>query len=413
MMTGAFALIRPRLLVFSTPSGAGVHLHLLLFRLLFSHGHLLPTCPLSQDDRVRLWRALVLPVLTYTTVVWAYEPVHVLQSIIAAPYGTHRYWNGCLSQVNISQVVAPLQHSEGPHWDEEKGILFYVDIAQHLVNRYDPASGEYTRIQFVAEGGPVTLIIPVKNSTDQFVATRGLDLVLFEWDGRNSTEPIKPLVMASVEADKPGNRFNDGKADTTGRIWAGTMGPEPTVGDVVMYQGDLYSLNPNSSACVPHVPNASVSNGLAWNADNKVFYWVDSPTQKVAAFDFDVSTAQIDNRRTVFDFTKHGLKGVPDGMTIDNDGNLWVACFSCGKVVHVDPRTQNLLSTIAMPASQVTSVMFGGPELDTLYVTTSSFGLSEEELKQQPMAGSVFSITGLGVKALAPANKAVVAEPYH
>ncbi|XP_063230871.1 regucalcin-like [Bacillus rossius redtenbacheri] len=316
------------------------------------------------------------------------------------------YWSACLCEVRVTPVVRPLMHSEGPHWDEEKGVLFYVDIHQQLVNRYDPATGEYTCIKL--EGGPVSLVIPVKNSSDQFVATRGLDLVVFSWDGRNGTGPVSLRVLASVDADKPGNRFNDGKADTSGRIWAGTMGPEPTVGHVVMFQGSLYSLDPGQTTPVTHVRNASVSNGLAWNARNNVEYWIDSPTYQVAAFNFSVRTAKLDFQHTVFDVQKNGFVGFPDGMTIDSNGNLWVACFNCWKVLHLDPRTQRLLGAVDLPAARVTSVMFGGPKLDTLYVTTSSFGLTPEEAQQQPLAGSVFAVTGLGARALAPANKAVV-----
>nr|CAD7580373.1 unnamed protein product [Timema californicum] len=190
-------------------------------------------------------------------------------------------------------------------------------------------------------------------------------------------------------------------------MWAGTMGPEPTVGNTVPYQGAFYSLDTNSHDAEPHVLNVSISNGLAWNAAGDVLYWIDTPTLNVWAFDFDVDRAQISNQRSVFNFTANNVTGFPDGMTIDSDGNLWVACFSGGQVINVDPRTGRLLQTVAIPAERVTSAMFGGPLLDTLFVTTSRFGLTDDQLLRQPLAGSVFAVTGLGVQALAPANKAV------
>nr|CAD7451411.1 unnamed protein product [Timema bartmani]CAD7464760.1 unnamed protein product [Timema tahoe] len=190
-------------------------------------------------------------------------------------------------------------------------------------------------------------------------------------------------------------------------MWAGTMGPEPTVGNTVPYQGAFYSLDTYSHDAEPHILNVSISNGLAWNAAGDVLYWIDTPTLNVYAFDFDVDSAEISNQRSVFNFTANNVTGFPDGMTIDSDGNLWVACFSGGQVINVDPRTSRLLQTVKIPAERVTSAMFGGPQLDTLFVTTSRFGLTDDQLLQQPLAGSVFAVTGLGVGALAPANKAV------
>jgi len=135
-----------------------------------------------------------------------------------------------------------------------------------------------------------------------------------------------------------------------------------------------------------------VSNGICWSADQKTMYYIDSHPKKVEAFDFDPATGDISNRRTITTFQEGD--GWPDGMTIDSDGNLWVAHWAGWKVTQWDPKTGNLLRTIKIPVSKVTSVAFGGPELTDLYVTTASKGVDPAP------AGALFRVTGLGVKGV-------------
>lgn len=104
------------------------------------------------------------------------------------------------------------------------------------------------------------------------------------------------------------------------------------------------------------------------------------------------------NQRTVIDWKKHNIDGLPDGMTIDTDGNLWIACFDGSQVIKVDPVAGNVLQSIPIPALQVTSVAFGGKNLNELYVTSASMNIRSE---QKPPCGAVFKVTGLGVKGYA------------
>ncbi|XP_063230544.1 regucalcin-like [Bacillus rossius redtenbacheri] len=330
--------------------------------------------------------------------------------ILGSPYNYLRSWWSPLDDVvAVRQLTRPLQHLEGPHWDPDKAALFFVDIQQQLVCRYEPAAAELTSVKL--DGGPVSLVVPVKNSADRFVASVGRDLVLLTWNGLNSSTAASTRVLASVDEDKPANRFNDGKADSIGRIWAGTMGAEPTVGKVDPNQGSLYSLNTTSTQAVRHVSNVTVSNGLVWDSTNTILYWTDTATRRVDAFDFDVDAGTIANRRPVFDFAAHGITGYPDGMTIDFTGCLWIACFDGGKVIQVSPWDGRLLRAVELPATRVTSMAWGGPLLDLLYVTTSRAGLSEQQLRQEPDAGSLFVVSGLGAGAR-PAHPAVRPEAY-
>lgn len=146
----------------------------------------------------------------------------------------------------------------------------------------------------------------------------------------------------------------------------------------------------------------NISNGMAWNAANDRFYYIDTPTGKVLEYEYNGTIGEIRNPRVAFDISAHSdrLSGGPDGMTIDEDDNLWVALYGGGSVVKVDPKTGDLLQIVAVPARDVTSAMWGGPNLDVLFVTTSRYSLNEYERKQMPAAGSVFAVVGLETRGL-------------
>lgn len=171
------------------------------------------------------------------------------------------------------------------------------------------------------------------------------------------------------------NRFNDGKADPSGRLWAGTMGFEPVPGQIDKFKGSLYSVV-SRNEIKSHLDKVSIANGLAWDTKKNKFYYIDSPTRKVDVFDYNAKTGTISklknyvyellkkckiiyvlgNRQTAFDFDKYDIPGVPDGMTIDTDGNLWVAVFDGARVLHINPCSGELMTTIDIPAKQVCSI---------------------------------------------------------
>ncbi|XP_071444676.1 regucalcin-like isoform X2 [Hetaerina americana] len=304
-------------------------------------------------------------------------------------------------------VSSPVLLGEGPHWDDVEQALYFVDIKSHSINRLKVSTGEQT--QAVIDGTSVDFVVPIWQKPGLFLVAVGLNVSEVEWSGEDIEGPLFGKPMASVDSDKPDNRFNDGKVDPSGRLWGGTMGPEPEVGHVVPRQGSLYSFESSPKGGINvkmHLTGVDISNGLVWTSDNSTMYYIDTGTDRVDALDFDIVTGEISNRRPAFDFTGHNVTGHPDGMTIDTDGNLWVACFGGSQVIYVDPREDELLGRIILPAERVTSVAFGGRNLDVLYVTTSRFGLTPEQLAEQPNAGSVFAVTGLGVKGL-PGQSAI------
>ncbi|GJQ86435.1 hypothetical protein Trydic_g10342 [Trypoxylus dichotomus] len=294
----------------------------------------------------------------------------------------------------VEVITERVTLGEGPHWDVESQSLYYVDILGQAIHKYTPSTNRHTKAKI--EGGPVSLLVPVEGSPDRFLISIGRKLAVVTWDGVSATpSKVEELLEVENEADLAGNRFNDGKADPAGRLWAGTMGPEPEIGKLEPEKGSLYTLVGRREV-KKHLSKVSIANGLAWNVALKKMYYIDSPRRTVDQYDYDMAKGTINNRKIVFDLDVHNIPGVPDGMTIDSDGNLWVAVFDGGCLLHIDPRTSKLLSTIKFPAKQITAAAFGGPNMDILYVTSAQ--LVVKGVAQEDPAGAVFQVTATGAK---------------
>nr|XP_053643285.1 regucalcin-like [Cherax quadricarinatus] len=287
-----------------------------------------------------------------------------------------------MSGYEVEPVTDTIAFGEGPHWSVEEQALYFVDFFEQLVRRYHPETSTHTKLHI--EGGPVTMVVPHKTEKNTFVVSIGLTLAAVTWpdptqDFSVSAEDIR--ILATVEQDLPDNRFNDGKCDAIGRLWAGTMSQaeEPD------HMGNLYRLDIDRTI-TKVVEKLTYSNGLAWSEDNATMYHVDTLEYKVNAFDFDLTTGALSGRRVVFDFAEAGLSPAqPDGMTIDTDGNLWVAGYGVGTVYNIDPSDGKILRMVdQLPAQEITSVSWGGSDLDQLFVTCGN--------------GPVLKVTGLGVK---------------
>ncbi|XP_053395486.1 regucalcin-like [Mercenaria mercenaria] len=277
---------------------------------------------------------------------------------------------------------------EGPHWDERTQTLLYVDINDGSVHRWSPETGKDEKHKFDTF---CSLVVPCKKGG--YLVSVGNSVCHFDWDTKKLT------TLQTVDEGKE-TRINDGKCDASGRLWFGTMGLEKTPAVVNKHQGSLFSLEIDGSV-KKHKEGVSISNGLAWTADNKTMYYIDSIPRKVFGYDFDIKTGTMSNERVVVDLGGEDTiptLGFPDGMTIDTDGKLWVACFFAGKVFRFDPETGKQIGAIDVPAKRTTSCCFGGKNFDEMYITCSLYGVTEDELKETPLAGSVFRATGLGAK---------------
>lgn len=273
---------------------------------------------------------------------------------------------------------------EGPVWHPRRQQLYWVDIEEGKLHVHDPA-GQQDRVYEV--GCRVGAAVPRRPGGMVVATESGLQAFDLETSRREN--------LADPESHLPDNRFNDGKCDAEGRFWAGTMSlkREPNAGSLYVLERD------HSVRRV--LDGVTTSNGLDWSLDRSTMYYIDTPTLQVAAFDFNLSAGTISNRRTVIRFPD-GV-GRPDGMTIDAEGMLWIAHWDGGRITRWDPDGSRLLATLHVPADRVTSCTFGGPKLETLYITTARHGLDTQALARQPHAGGLFSVSP-GVSGL-PAHE--------
>ncbi|XP_061175704.1 regucalcin-like [Saccostrea echinata] len=276
---------------------------------------------------------------------------------------------------------------EGPYWDDMTNTLLYVDIQENSIHRFNPETSVDDKIELEDTVG---FVVPARKGG--LIAGVGRCLVHVDWDTKKVTK------LHEVEKGLK-TRFNDGKCDPKGRVWAGTMGPiDPDVVNMPKI-GSLYCLDLDGSLHTM-VKDVGISNGLAWTKDEKTMYYIDSTPRKIYRYDYDVTTGQISNQKVIVDNAGKPLNefGFPDGMTIDTENKLWVACFFASKVARYDPQTGQQLQSVNIPAARITSCCFGGKNLDELYVTCSAHEVSEEEFQKYPLTGSVFRVKGLGIK---------------
>lgn len=270
------------------------------------------------------------------------------------------------------------QWGEGPIWWDNS--LFYVDIAGNKLLRLKPETGEES-IWDVGER--IGTIVPCKND-DEVIYAGDTGYVRFNLKTGNKA------ALADPEASMRGkNRFNDGKCDPAGRFWAGTISMIKDTGSA-----NLYCLDTDGSLSLK-VSGVTNSNGICWNADATKMFYIDTPTQNIRAYDYDLESGNISNARVVVDTAAHGYNSSPDGMTIDADGMLWVAFCHGACVVCFDPQTDKELQRVDLPCIETTACAFGGENLDRLFVTT---GIKAD--LDEPDAGKVFVIDGLGVKGV-------------
>lgn len=273
----------------------------------------------------------------------------------------------------VTDIVSRL--GEGPIWYREK--LYWVDIVGKRVHVYEPASRSARTIEV---GYMVGTVVP-RLAGGLVVALENGFAFLDEDSGA-----VTPII--DPEADQPGNRFNDGKCDPAGRFWAGTMSLHGKA-----RAGALYMLDREGMAH-ERLEGITTSNGICWSLDYRTMYYIDTPTQEVVAFDFDMAAGLITNARSIIKID--AAEGHPDGMTIDERGHLWIALWDGGAVVCHDPTSGRRLAKVEVPASRATACAFGGPHLDELYITSASVGLTDEQRQQQPLAGRLFR-TNVGV----------------
>ena len=275
---------------------------------------------------------------------------------------------------SVTVELVANQHNdvgEGPVWLEGEQRLVWVDITRHLVQWFDPTTG---RVEQLDVGADVGAVAPT-TSGDLIAAIGNRFQLIDPKSGRIRT-------LAFVNPDYPESRMNEGKCDSHGRFWAGTMAVDADRPGA----GALYRLNLDHTVDRV-ISDVTISNGLDWTEDDRLMYFIDTMSYRVDMLDFESSTGSIANRRPLIRIDK--ADGWPDGMTVDSEGGLWVALWGGWSVRRYWPDGR-LHFEIAVPASQVSSCVFGGSDLSDLYITTAASGLSAQELENQPYAGGLF-----------------------
>jgi sugar lactone lactonase YvrE len=262
---------------------------------------------------------------------------------------------------------------EGPAWEARSGCLYWVDIRAGQLHIFNPQDGSDSHIE---TGEALGCAAPRRRGGLVLGLRSGF--ALLDLPSKKLTRLVNP------EAHLPGNRFNDGKCDPAGRFLAGSMDNAE-----IAANGSLYSLAPDGSLKTL-LRGTSISNGLSWSPDHGIFYYIDTPTRTVMAYDYDLAAGEIANPRRVVSVPPD--LGWPDGMTSDTEGKLWVAMWGGAKLTRWDPANGKLLAEIPFPALNVSACAFGGPDLTDLYVTSARKGMNPEQIAKYPLSGGLFRI---------------------
>lgn len=260
---------------------------------------------------------------------------------------------------------------EGPVWDYKKQLLFWVDIEDYKLQQHNPLTKENKHWVF---NDMIGAAVPMQNGNLLLAMESGL--ASFDCESEKIT---KHNVLENSEQLM---RYNDGKIGPDGNFWIGSMHKQFVSGS-----GNLFKVSKGFKSTV-QIPKTTISNGMAWSADKKTFFYIDSPTFTIRSYDFDLAKSSISNEKIVITVPKE--YGSPDGMSIDEEGMLWVAHWGGNCIRRWNPTTGKVLEKIEVDARQVTSCCFGGKDLKTLYITTARGGLDEKQLQEHPHSGGLF-----------------------
>ena len=277
-------------------------------------------------------------------------------------------------------TLAPAEHGEGPTWDAGRSELLWVDITAGLVHRSALSpEGVWSQVATHAVGGTVGAVVPA--TAGGWLLAAGPGFTHLPEDGEART-----LIELSGEGGSEsagGTRMNDAACDRAGRFFAGTMAFDERPG-----AGTLYCLDTDGTVRTV-LDGLGISNGIDWSPDDRTVYLSDSGAATVQAFPYDLSDGTFGPGQVLLDLA--GDDGPADGLTVDDEGCLWVAIWSGGQVRRYSP-DGDLLTVVEVGTDNTSSCAFAGPGRDLLVISTSRHGLPDEALAAQPQAGRLFSV---------------------
>jgi sugar lactone lactonase YvrE len=272
---------------------------------------------------------------------------------------------------------------ESPSWREATQQLYLADISGQEIHSFRPSDGSHRRYR-----------LPDWVTSLSIREQGGLVLSMRKTFAFYDPEAGHLEILADPEPERPGNRFNDGRCDPQGRLWAGTMGAE----DWRASTGAVYRFDPDQRI-TRMIDGVRCSNGTGWSPDGQTMYHTQSFRYQIFAYDFDGETGAIGNGRP-FVTLDPDAGGFPDGLTVDSEGFVWSAQPVYGRLVRYDPDGA-IDRIIALPVSRGTSCTFGGPDYRTLFITSATETLTRTELAEEPLAGSLLACTP-GVRGMPP-----------
>ncbi|MES2826783.1 MAG: SMP-30/gluconolactonase/LRE family protein [Bacteroidota bacterium] len=284
--------------------------------------------------------------------------------------------------------VTTLVHSqntlgESPFWHAARQSVFWVDIEKGVLHEAWLSSGQFKKWSI---GRHISLI--VSGIGDELILAAEGGILRFDPDLEKATD------MMQINSGLPNQRCNDGNCDSKGRLWVGVMDKQCKDG-----YGSLYRID-RSLHATKMLDGLTIPNGLVWSADNTRMFFIDTLTRKVKAYQFDSESGSLQFERNVISIPEE--MGLPDGMTIDSKGMLWIALYGGAAISKWNPENGVLLETIKIPALNVTNCIFVGNELDQLIVTSARENMTSAQLEQYPQSGNVFHIEKTGASGCKP-----------
>ena len=258
---------------------------------------------------------------------------------------------------------------EGLLWDERNQTIMWVDAFVKIIKTWNPATKTLIERKY---DSLVTSI--AKRESGGYVVAAGLKLIVLN-------ENLDVAGTSPLEMPNENVRTNDGNVDINGNYWVGCF-----ANDAKPKQGNLRRISPNLESKV-FLKDISIANGMDWSPDNKICYYIDTPTKKVSRFNFNIETSELEGELEAIDVSQYS--GAPDGMCVDAAGNLWVAFWGGGCVRSFSP-TGELLAQVDVAATLVTNCAFGGADLSTLYITCALPSYEDFVKGDEPLAGSLF-----------------------
>lgn len=265
-------------------------------------------------------------------------------------------------------------NGEGPAWDPQSQVLYWVDIVRATIFIYDPLQKTNKSIDLSNRFSSIGTLAPRKKGGLLFAPDRNIASL--------NLETLEVEILAELEKDLPDNRFNDGKCDPAGRFLVGSMAKKPDGTPV----GSLYCMDPDHSVRKLR-DGLIISNGMGWSPDHQLFYLADSLSRDVWVYDYDLSRGEIEHQRVAFRLPD-GM-GVADGLTVDRQGLVWLAIWDAACITRWDPHTGKMVEKHDFPALRTSSCIFGGRNMDELYVTSATTGLSDQDWKDFPYNGAL------------------------